>query len=441
MASALLESLLEPEAAETAASEPDWLSATRRSAAVSVERDGLPGPRSEAWKYTSLRALEQRRYANGDADASTRTIDPARFNLPGIDGARLVFVNGLFRSDLSSKTPIDGLTISTLGSANAGELDASRRLLECDFVDPSSAFARLNTVLAADGPIVRVRAGAAIAQPIHFVFVGASADSEIAWNLRAVIEIGAGASLQLIEHHVGSGGAGASQLGNIVSQYAIGRTARLDLVQIQDAAESTSLIRRSEFTLADDAVLSTHTLETGAQMMRHDFIVDLAEPGARFTSRGVFALRGRQHADTHLDVQHSARDATSDIVWRGVADQRSRGVFHGAITVAAGADGADAKLSNKNLLLSANAEIDTQPVLEIHADEVKAAHGATVGQLDEDALFYLRSRGLAPDAARRLLISAFCSAVLNDLPERPLREHLDALLAARLPQATEDLTP
>jgi Fe-S cluster assembly protein SufD len=137
-------------------------------------------------------------------------------------------------------------------------------------------------------------------------------------------------------------------------------------------------------------------------------------------------------------VRHNARDTTSDIVWRGVADQRSRGVFHGAITVAAGVDGADAQLSNKNLLLSANAEIDTQPVLEIHADEVKAAHGATVGQLDEDALFYLRSRGLAPDAARRLLISAFCSAVLSDLPEQHFREHLDALLAARLPQAMEE---
>jgi len=438
MGSALLESLLEPEAGETAASQPDWLNATRRSAAIAVERDGLPGPRNEAWKYTSLRALEQRRHANGDANALTRTVDPARFLLPGIEGARLVFVNGVYRPDLSRKSPVDGLSISTLALATASDLDASRALLEREFSDPASAFARLNTVLAADGPIVRVRAGATIARPIHFVFIGGSADSEIAWNLRAVVEIGDGASLHLIEHHVNSSGTGAAQLGNIVSQYAIGRGARLDLVQIQDAAESASLIRRSEFTIADDAVLSTHTLETGAQMMRHDFIVDLAGRGARLISRGVFALHGRQHADTHLDVQHNARDTTSDIVWRGVADQRSRGVFHGAITVAAGADGADAQLSNKNLLLSANAEIDTQPVLEIYADEVKAAHGATVGQLDEDALFYLRSRGLAPDAARRLLISAFCSAVLSDLPEQHLREHLDALLAARLPQATEE---
>ena len=438
MASALLESLLERDGAESAGHGPAWLDTARRSAATALARDGLPGPRSEAWKYTSLRALEQRRYQNGDVEASTRTVDPARFHLAGIEGPRLVFVNGKFRGDLSSNARIEGLTVSTLAAATAGELESSRDFLESDYGDAANAFARLNTALAADGPIVRVRAGTKVAQPLHLVFVGAPAEREIAWNVRALIELGDGASLQLIEHHVDSGGAGIAQLGNIVSQYAIGRNARLDLVQIQDAAESASLIRRSEFHLADEATLSTHTLESGAQMMRHDFVVDLGGRGARIASRGVFALRGRQHADTHLDVRHNARDTVSDIVWRGVADQRSRGIFHGAITVAVGADGADAQLSNKNLLLSANAEIDTQPVLEIHADEVKAAHGATVGQLDENALFYLRSRGLAPDAARALMISAFCSAMLSDLPIDSLRTQLEALLAARLPQAAED---
>jgi Fe-S cluster assembly protein SufD len=147
----------------------------------------------------------------------------------------------------------------------------------------------------------------------------------------------------------------------------------------------------------------------------------------------VFALRGRQHADTHLDVRHAARNTISDVLWRGVADERARGVFHGAITVAAGADGADANLSNKNLLLSPHAEIDTQPVLEIYADEVKAAHGATVGKLDEQAMFYLRTRGLPPDAARHLLIAAFCGTALSDVAPPVLREHLSAMLASRLP--------
>jgi len=441
MAGTLLESLLTPAAPDphsAHAALPDWLAQARRVAADSLARDGLPGPRSEAWKYTSLRALEQRSYSSGDADASTRPVDASSFRLPQFDGMRLVFVNGVLRAGLSNIVSAEkGLSLLALGSASAADLEASRALLSRDYRDPAAAFARLNTALAFDGPIVRVASDTHIAEPIHLVFVGVGIERDIAWNTRVLVELGDNASLRLIEHHVGSGDA-AAQLGNLVAQYALGKRARLDLLQIQDAAETATLIRRSEFTLAADAALTSHTLEIGAQMTRHDFAVDLAGAGARFESRGVFALRGRQHADTHLDVQHNARDTLSDIVWRGVADQRSRGVFHGAITIAAGADGADARLSNKNLLLSANAEIDTQPVLEIHADEVKAAHGATVGQLDERALFYLRSRGLGLDAARRLLISAFCSAVFADLEKVPLREHLDSLLASRLPLATAD---
>ncbi|MFI4970045.1 MAG: Fe-S cluster assembly protein SufD, partial [Lysobacterales bacterium] len=276
-----------------------------------------------------------------------------------------------------------------------------------------------------------VAAGVRVAMPLHLVFVGAAGDADIAWQLRALVELGENAALDVVEHHVAA--SANAHLGNLVAQYRLAAGARLGLVQIQDAADATTLIRRNTFRLDRDAALSTHTIEVGAQTMRHDFIVDLAGRGARFESRGVFALRDRQHADTHLVVDHNARDTASDIVWRGVADQRARGVFHGAITVAAGADGADAQLSNNNLLLSAQAEIDTQPVLEIHADEVKAAHGATVGQLDERVLFYLRSRGIPLDAARRVLIGAFCSAVLAGIAPDPLRRHIEALLAARLP--------
>jgi Fe-S cluster assembly protein SufD len=322
----------------------------------------------------------------------------------------------------------------TLGAANALELEPWRGALVRDGRAPAGAFTRLNTALAAEGPIVRVAAGAEIAQPVQLVFVGAAAEHDIAWHVRALIEVGAGASLRLVEHHVQGGAPSATQLGNVVAQYAVGAGARLEVVQIQQAGADATLIRRSEFSLSERSTLATHTLELGAQLMRHDIDVALSGESARFVSRGVFALRGRQHADTHMDVRHDARDTVSDIVWRGVADERARGVFHGAITVAAGADGADASLSNKNLLLSPHAEIDTQPVLEIHADEVKAAHGATVGQLDERALFYLRTRGLPMDAARRLLITAFCGAVIADVPLAELREHLDAMLASRLEQ-------
>jgi Fe-S cluster assembly protein SufD len=423
MASALLEALLDRD--EAASRGPAWLADARRTAAEALVREGLPGARNEAWKYTSLRALEQSRPVR-DAEAGTRAVDASLFALP-IEGPRLVFVNGVFRADLSNTTPIAGATIATLDAT--AELEPWRALLSREYEGVDAAFARLNTALAADGALIRVAPSAHIDAPIHLVFVGAGRD--IAWNARALIELGAQASLRVVEHHVGTDA--AAQLGNVVVRASLGAGAQLDIVQIQDAAADATLIRRSELSLADGATLTSHVLEIGARLTRHDLDVDLGGRGARFVSRGVFALRGRQHADTHLDIRHDARDTTSHIVWRGVADERSRGVFHGAITVAPGADGADANLSNKNLLLSPNAEIDTQPVLEIHADEVKAAHGATVGQLDERALFYLRSRGLPPEEARRLLIAAFCAAALAEVPD-DLRTHLETMLAARLPQ-------
>ena len=423
MPSALLESLLQPD--DAASRGPAWLADARRAAADALAREGLPGARNEAWKYTSLRTLEQSRPVR-DAEAATRPVDAALFALP-IDASRLVFVNGTYRADLSKVATIAGASVATLGAT--AELEPWRALLSREYERVDTAFARLNTALAADGPLIRVAASARIETPIHLVFVGTG--REIAWNARALIELGENASLRIVEHHVGTDA--AAQLGNVVVQASLGAGARLDLIQIQDAAADATLIRRSELSLADGATLASHALEIGARLVRHDLAVDLRGRGARFVSRGVFALRGRQHSDTHLDVRHDARDTASDIVWRGVADERARGVFHGAIAVAPGADGADASLSNKNLLLSPNAEIDTQPVLEIHADEVKAAHGATVGQLDERALFYLRSRGLPPEAARHLLIAAFCAAALADVP-RELRAHLEALLATRLPQ-------
>jgi Fe-S cluster assembly protein SufD len=421
----------------TPANAPSWLAAARREAAATIATGGLPGPRNEAWKYTSLRALERRTPRAIDAAAARRPIDASTFALPGIDGPRLVFVDGVFRDDLSEIRAIDGLSIATLARATPAELERWRPALTRSYGDEAEAFATLATALAPDGPLVRVAAGAHVDAPVHLVFIYSGDAPDVAWHSRASIDVGDDASLTLIEHHVG-GGTDVATFGNVVAHAALGARARLDLVQIQDAADGASLIRRSEASIGDGAELRAHAIELGAALSRHDIAIGLDGARARFVSRGVFALRARQHSDIHLDIRHVARDTTSDIVWRGVADGRSRGVFHGAITVAAGADGADASLSNKNLLLSPNAEIDTQPVLEIHADEVKAAHGATVGQLDERALFYLRSRGLPPDEARRLLIAAFCASTLADIGNPDLRVHLDALLAARLPNAAND---
>jgi Fe-S cluster assembly protein SufD len=430
---ALLDSLLADDLAAVSGARHAWLDAARRDAVAALRRDGLPQARSEAWKYTPLRALEQRRFVAGDAAAATRPVDPAVFALPGIDGPRLVFVNGVYRADLSLLPEIPGLELASLAAVLEGDAESLRFFLARHWRDSAEPFARLNTALAGDGPVLRVAPGVRIGVPVHLVHAGAPADAALAWHARAVIELGEDAALNLIEHHVGAGA--HPHLGNLVAQYVLRPGAELDLLHLQEAAADATLVRRSEFDLADDAGLSLHAAELGGRLVRHDMRVNLAGPRAWVNSRGVFALGGRQHGDTAIAIDHAARDTTSQVFWRGIADQRARGVFHGAIRVATGADGADARLSNKNLLLSPGAEIDTRPVLEINADEVQASHGATVGQLDAPALFYLRSRGLPAAAARNLLTFAFCREALAGIAPPVLGDHLAEALRARLPGA------
>lgn len=428
MTAPLLESLLHD---STIGSGPDWLKLVRLQARDQLLAEGMPGPRTEAWKYSPLRALQNLCLRRTSKASPSASVDAALFHLPGVDGPRVVFVDGVFRAELSDLPSVPGLDVERLSDVLERNPESLRAALAPPSHRDALLFTRLNSALLEEGVVIRVAAGVRVETLLHLVCVG-SADAEPSyWQLRNCIQLEAGSALRLIEHHVAV--PSCSQFANVVSRIELGSGARLDLMQLQQVPESMRLVRRSEVEMGNDAHLELRSVEAGGQWMRHDLAVQLKGDRSRLVSRGVFVLHGRQHCDTRVDVQHQARDTACDMVWRGVADQRARGVFRGAITVCPGADGADAMLSNKNLLLSDQAEIDTQPVLEIHADEVKAAHGATVGQLDERALFYLRSRGLDLSEARSLLTLAFCRVAFDSISNVALREHLDALLLERLP--------
>ncbi len=407
-----------------------WLDAARQENRAAFAAGGLPDTRVEAWKYTALRGLGQRSFANADPAAQARAVDASMLALPGVAGVRLVFVNGAFRTDLSAFSQLPaGLSVQPLSRALQGDAEPLRFALSRHYRHIGDAFAQINAASASDGVVLRVAAYAKIDQPVQLVFVGA--DIELAWHARNVVELGEGAELDLVEHHVGSGE--PAQLATFVSDIELREGARLHHVMLQNASAGMNLIRRSSLRLHARAQASLHVLELGGALVRHDLRAELIGDGAQLRTGGVFMPHGRQHIDTQLAIRHGALNTTSTSSWRGVASDRARGVFRGAIVVAPGADGSDASLSNKNLLLSPGAEIDTKPELEIYADEVKAAHGATVGQLDERSLFYLRSRGIPLAEARALLTAAFCRAVLADMPNEALREHLSALLIAQLP--------
>jgi len=409
-----------------------WLDQARRENLEAFVAAGLPDTRVEAWKYTALRALAQRSFAAGDAQAADRAVDPQTLALSGVDGPALVFVNGAFRADLSMLDALpEGVSLQPLSRALAAAPEPLRFALSRHYREPGDAFARLNAAFAADGAVLRVATGSKIDAPLRLLFVAAAAEGDLAWHVRNVIELGEGAEVTVLEQHLAAGEQG--HLGTQLGDLTLHAGATLHHVVLQQAATGSSLVRRSHYRLDARAQAHLHVLELGGALARHDLRAELVGDAAGFHTHGAFLPDGRRHMDTQLAIHHRARDTASTSTWRGVASGRGRGVFRGAIVVAAGADGADASLSNKNLLLSAQAEIDTKPELEIYADEVKAAHGATVGQLDARALFYLRSRGIPGDQARTLLTTAFARAPFESLPHEALRGHIDQLLLSRLP--------
>lgn len=403
------------------------LGAARRAQLAAALADGLPGARAERWRHTSLRALERRAFSPLPAPAPVDADVVA-----AIPGPRLVFVNGTFSPALSllDGAP-DGVELTTLALAlargDAREVDFLARRFDA----ADETFARLNAAFALDGLLLRVADGVRCTAPIALVMLGAGSGGDHAVHLRHCVELGKDAELTLCEYQLAA--SPQKHLVNSLSQLHLRRGACLNHVRVQAEDTGTTLFARSDVALAGAAVYRRVDLELGAALSRHELNVALQGDGARVHAAGVLFADGRRHVDTRLNIEHVARDTACELNWRGLAADRGRVVFHGGIRIRAGADGTSAQLSNKNLLLSPNAEIDTQPVLEIHADEVQASHGATVGQLDDAALFYLRSRGVPQIEARTLLTLAFCRVVLDGIGDPDLRERMDALLSARLP--------
>lgn len=402
--------------------------AARKAALDAALRDGLPGPRSEAWKYTSLRALERRTFAAAPANAGVTAIDAAV--LADIPAPRLVFVNGHADTGLSD---LDGLPAHVSVLLRTAEDAPTEAHADDDRGRPGDAvFRRLNAALASDGVVVHASTGANDETAVNLVFVGVPAAGDLAWHLRHDVLVDAGASLAVVEHHLD--GDAHRHLDNTATTVRVAEGAQLMHVRIQRKTAGATSFLHTDGQLRADARYTRIDVELGGGLTRHELDVQLLGDRAQLTANGVLLATGRAHVETRLGIRHHARDTNCGLMWRGIGDARGRVVFHGGITIEAGADGTDARLSNKNLLLSNTAEIDTQPVLVIHADEVQAAHGATVGQLDANAMFYLRSRGLPEAAAQQLLTTAFVREPLAPIAAGALREAVQAQLNVALGQ-------
>jgi Fe-S cluster assembly protein SufD len=398
----------------------------RRNAFAAAATNDLPTPRAERWKYTALRALAARTFATA---AKTSVVDVAL--LTDIPAPRMVFVNGAFSASLSDLSGLpEGVELQPLSRALVANEPRAVNFMARRFEATDEAFAQLNAALASDGALLRAQADARSDVPIHLVFAGAPADADLAAHSRHLIELRENARLIVVEHHLGTGA--HRHLFNHLVHVHLQPGSELIHARVQDETDGASLITRTDAVLASMSNYRRVDLELGAALSRHELNVSLQGEGARVHSSGTLLAAGRQHVDTRLGIEHVARDTSCDLLWRGLAAGRGRAVFHGGIVIRAGADGASAALSNKNLLLSESAEIDTQPVLEIHADEVAASHGATVGRLDPTHLFYLRARGIPESQARGMLTAAFCRETLTALGNAALIESLTTTLDAKL---------
>ena len=421
-------------AVATAGVEPDWLTAARAAQADHFAQHGLPTARLESWKYTSLRALEGRELHAAAADnvAALATEDLGEFAIPG-EGFRLVLIDGRFEPRLSWLEGLpEGLTVTPMAAADEARLASFRGLLEHDFASGEEALAAL-AAATAHGLLIELEDDVVVERPLHLLSLSTSSDRPTLASSRILIRLGQRASLQMIEQIGSLGDSGA--LANMLTQVELAAGARLHQVRLQQCADTAYLVTRQEVRQSSESRFDYLGLDLGGRLVRHDIQCRLQAPAAHASLAGLYALDGRRHVDNHTRIDHEAPQTTSEEFFKGVVDGRARAVFNGKVVVHAGADGTDAAQTNNNLVLSPHAEVDTKPELEIYADDVKCSHGATVGQLDERQLYYLRTRGIPADEARLLLTYAFCREIIERLGSgSELVEHLTSLVVARLPR-------
>jgi Fe-S cluster assembly protein SufD len=423
-----------------AAGEPEWLRSRRAEARLRFDSTGFPTLKDEDWKYTNVAAIAKTAWGTAGPVASAPVREAIRalaLHLHG--GITLVLVDGVFTPNLCTlPSNVLGLSIGSLADAIRRTPDAVEPNLGKIAVGPGRPFVDLSTALLLDGLFVHVARGTCLPVPIDVLHV--TTQSGIGVFPRTLVVAEAESRITLVEHHVrlqtGSPPASPTDTAYLtvpVVEVALARNAAVEHVLWQDDADTAFHVACVEARQAKDSRFASHVLTLGAALARTDVNVTLEGEGAECTLDGLYLVFGDRHADHHTKIDHAAPHGTSRELYKGILDGRATGVFNGKVLVRPGAMKTDSKQSNHNLLLSPDATANTKPELEIYADDVKCAHGATVGRLDADKLFYLRSRGLSEQAARDLLLRAFARDVTERISIEAVRARLDRWMTTHLP--------
>jgi Fe-S cluster assembly protein SufD len=412
---------------------PAWVNERRESAAQHFAAVGFPTTRLEDWRFTNVSPIAEANWplAHGGFTQAEELVSSV--TVPG--SVRLAIVNGQFAAGLSDLSALPkGLRIASLRDGARDASDGIETHLGKVFSIATHPFAALNTSFLDDGVAIMVTAGAVVETPIHVVIV-TGGDQPVVAHPRVLIVAGENSQVRVAQTFIGA--PGTVYFNNAVAEVVVGTSALVQLYTDQRESDQAFHIANIQAHVGARGVFESHAFSTGARIMRHDIGIALKGEGADCTMNGVYLADGERLMDTHTSLDHAMPHGTSHEVYKGILTGKSKAVFNGRIIVQLDAQKTDAKQTNRALLLSDEATINSNPQLEIFADDVKCTHGAAVGQLDEEAMFYLQARGLTRAAARDMLLHAFAGEVIAGLKIPALREQIEANFFAALARDLE----
>ncbi len=410
----------------------NWLANLRRQSIESFQKLGFPTVRDEEWKYTDITPMANlatlpsfKAELNGLA-----TQLPQNLPFGDVSAHLLTFVNGHFAPELSRlETLPDGVTVSSLAAEFANQNEVLQERFGKTIDAGNETFAALNTAFAQDGAFIKIGSNLEVSTPIHLLFLSHGDQIGIS-HPRNLFLIGDNSSATIIETFASTGE--GVYFTNAITEIVAGKNARLEHIKVQSESEKAFHVGSMQISAARDSNVRSHCVNFGGRLVRNNATAVMGDEGCEVTLNGLVVAKDWQHIDNHTAMDHAMPHCQSHENYVHVLDGHSNGVFNGKIFVRLDAQKTDAKQSNRTLLMSPDAQINAKPQLEIFADDVKCTHGATIGQLDDDALFYLRARGIPEKQARAILIRAFANASLDGIPVEDLRQKLEAILVARL---------
>ncbi|MCP4659712.1 MAG: Fe-S cluster assembly protein SufD [bacterium] len=409
--------------------QPPSVGKLRRAGRERFAETGFPSIRQEEWRNTNVAPISRSTFRRPDpAVLAPERLQPFQVR----DCAELVFVNGRFASELSQR---DGLPEGVWAGSLAEALAERPELVEPHlgrYVDLENPFVALNTAYVADGAFIHVPRGVVVEKTIHLLFIASTAGEALVAYPRNLLVAGESAQLQVIESF--GGYSGEKYFTCPVTEIVGGAGSVIDHYKLEQESRDAFHVATQKVHLERDADFFSHSIAHGAALVRNDIQAMLDGEGVHCTLNGLYLARGTQHIDNQMRVDHAKPNCTSFELYKGILEDRARAVFNGRIRVHEDAQKTDAKQSNRNLLLSESSLVHSNPQLEIYADDVKCTHGSTTGHLDENAIFYLRSRGIGERAARSLLVYSFAADVLKEIRLEAVRKDLEDFLFTRLPR-------